>query len=316
MRTNYFICALAILVIGCEAKDAGNASDSDDMTVVVSSTSAPPEFQSPDDAFALLAQAAKSDEVDALRSVFGPGADAILDTGDPVQFRNELDAFVARYDESRTTQTNDDGSVTLVVGENEWPFPVPLVEDGGLWHFDLERGEEEIANRRIGRNELAAIQVCRAIGDAQHEYRALNPKGGYASKFFSDPGERNGLFWPTDAGEAPSPLGELIALAADEGYERGTVDNPAAYHGYHYRILQEQGPDALGGEKSYLVDGKMTGGYAIVAWPAEYGTSGITTFLMNRFGVVYQQDLGEDTPEIAANMTAFNPDNGWTITVD
>jgi hypothetical protein len=170
----------------------------------------------------------------------------------------------------------------------------------------------------VGRNELDAIETCRAIVDAQLEYRAMNPEGtgAFAAKFMSDPGRKNGLFWPPEEGMPQSPLGELAAAAAEEGYERGTTEEPAAYHGYHYRILTQQGRFAAGGEKDYYVDGQLTGGFAVVAWPAEYGRSGIMTLMINRFGVVYERDLGPDTASIVKEMKAFDPTPEWIVCLD
>jgi hypothetical protein len=191
---------------------------------------------------------------------------------------------------------------------------VPLVKDGDGWFFDAEAGTEEILNRRIGRNELAAIQVCKAIGDAQREYALRDPDGDgvreYAKQFPSDPGQRNGLYWPVTEGEQPSPLGSFAAQASAEGYVRREV-GPTPYHGYFYRILQAQGPHASGGAVDYVVNGKMVLGFAVIAHPAEYDNSGIMTFIMGSDGVVYQRDLGEDTAEKAAAIMTFDPGSGW-----
>jgi hypothetical protein len=210
----------------------------------------------------------------------------------------------------------DTDSKTLIVGKSDWPFPIPIVKDRQKWVFDAEEGKEEILDRRIGNNELSAIQVCKAIGDAQHDYALLDPNGDgvheYAQRFASDAGKHNGLYWPTAEGEAPSPLGELVAAASEEGYSF-KPDGPTPYHGYYYRILTAQGPHAPGGELDYMTKGKMVVGFAVLAYPAEYNNSGITSFIMGADGVVYQKDLGKETDKLVAAMTAFDPGEGWTI---
>jgi len=207
--------------------------------------------------------------------------------------------------------------MTLVVGKADWPLPIPIIQSGGVWLFDTKAGKEEILNRRIGRNELSAIQTCLAVLDAQREYASLDRNADglrdYAAKFISDPGKKNGLFWPTAQNEAPSPLGPLAAAAAEEGYRRGDPADasPRPYHGYYFRILTAQGPNAPGGAMNYLVGAKLIGGFAIVAWPADYDNSGIMTFIMNHAGIVYQRDLGDDTAKIAATMSAYDPGPEW-----
>ncbi len=275
-------------------------------------------YADPDQAFAGLVEAARSEESGAFGALFGPDADLVLGASDPVASRNSIDTFVALYEEQHRAERGDDGSYTLIVGHNDWPFPIPVVEGDSGWSFDMERGLDEIVDRRIGRNELATIDVCRAVGDAQAEFWALAPAGerAYAAKLFSDPGMKNGLHWKTGADGVESPLGTLITSAADEGYERGEAGKPTPYHGYHYALLAEQGPSARGGAKSYVTDGRMTGGFAVVAWPAEYGESGVMTFLMDRRGIVFESDLGPETAEIAAAMKAFDPDAKWFVCQD
>jgi hypothetical protein len=209
-----------------------------------------------------------------------------------------------------------ENKAVLQVGKDDWPLPVPLVKRGDQWFFDARSGREEILNRRMGRNELSAIQVMLAMVDAEREY-ALKDRDGdglleYASKFASDTGKRNGLHWETKEGEAPSPLGDLAAKAAAEGYgSRNSKSTPQPYHGYYYRILKAQGESAPGGAFDYVVNGKMMGGFAIVAWPAKYGNSGVMTFVVNHEGVVYQKDLGPETSKIAKLMKLYNPDETW-----
>lgn len=275
-------------------------------------------FADPDQVFVRLVEAARSEGSGGFGALFGPDADLVLGASDPVASRNNIDTFVVLYEAQHRAVRGNDGSYTLIVGDNHWPFPIPVVEGDSGWSFDMERGLDEIVARRIGRNELATIEVCRAVGDAQAEFWALAPAGErvYAAKFFSDPGMKNGLHWATDPDGVESPLGTLIATAANEGYELGADEEPSPYHGYHHALLAEQGPSARGGAKSYVVDGCMTGGFAVVAWPAEYGESGVMTFLMDRRGIVFESDLGPDTAEIAAAMQAFDPDATWTVCQD
>jgi hypothetical protein len=206
------------------------------------------------------------------------------------------------------------------VGEDDWPFPAPIVRKGKGWVFDAVAGREEIINRRVGRNELDTIQTLLAIVDAQREYASGDPdRNGYhdyARRFISHKGKKDGLFWPVQAGEPLSPLGPLVGEAAREGYGKKPGSGksgvkPAAYHGYRYRLLEAQGKNAPGGAYSYLVNGKMIGGFAIIAYPAKFGVSGIMTFLVNHDGVVYQKDLGKTTEADALRMRLFNPGPGW-----
>ncbi len=210
----------------------------------------------------------------------------------------------------------NDAQAVLNVGEDDWPFPAPILQQGGRWAFDAEAGREEVVKRHVGRNELDTIQTLLAIVDAQREYASSDADTNgfldYASRFISRPGAKDGLYWPVEPGEEPSPLGPLIGEAAREGYEREASDEPQAYHGYRYRLLTEQGPDAPGGAYGYLVRDRLLGGFAVVAYPARYGVSGIMTLMVNHRGQVYQKDLGEDTDTAAAAMTSFNPDASWT----
>lgn len=275
---------------------------------------APQSFATPEEAVQALTAAIRADDVQQLKTIVGSDGEAILASGDEAADRNGRQEFLRLYDEKHSITASNDGSATLVIGKTDWPFPVPLVKDGSQWFFDTEAGAEEMLNRRIGRNELSAIQVCKAIGDAQREYALRDPDGDgvreYARQFPSDQDKRNGLYWPVAEGEEPSPLGELVVRAVGEGYVRRET-GPTPYHGYYYRILQGQGPHASGGALSYVVNGKMTLGFAIVAYPAEYDNSGVMTFIMAADGVVYQKDLGEKTAEKAAAMKEFDPGPGW-----
>ena len=227
--------------------------------------------------------------------------------------RRTRERFVALYDEKHRLEAGG-GKVVLVVGNNDFPLPIPIVPDGPSWRFDTAAGKEEIVNRRIGQNELNTIQVCLAYVDAQREYYARDPDGDallqYARKFASSPGKRDGLHWPTKPGEPPSPLGLLVVKARAEGYSKRSP-NPVAYWGYYYRILTAQGKDAPGGAYSYLAHGQMMGGFALVAYPAQFGVSGVMTFIVNHDGVVYQKDLGPNSAAIARAMKEFNPDSSW-----
>jgi hypothetical protein len=209
--------------------------------------------------------------------------------------------------------------VTLLAGDDEWPLPIPIVQDGSgkRWVFDTASGKDEVITRRIGRNELTVIEVCKAIGDAQREYAQREVRGDglpeYARKFISDPGTKNGLYWPTAEGEKPSPLGEAVAEAQVAGYSTSAspTGEPRPYHGYLYRILTAQGKDAPGGAEDYVINGRLIGGFAVIAWPVDYGSSGIMTFITNYAGEVYQKDLGEETDKLAQGLTEFNPDPTW-----
>ncbi len=269
-------------------------------------------FKSPDEAATALAEAAKSGDRNALLAVLGPEMTK-LGSGDPAQGKRERDQFVAAYQEKHELVKEGDARATLVVGKNDWPLPIPLVKAGDGWKFDTAAGREEILNRRIGQNELNTMQVLLAAADAQREYAAQDRDGDglleYAQKFRSSQGKKDGLYWPVKQGEPPSPLGDLIAKAVREGHSTKS-DKPQPYWGYYYRILKAQGKDAPGGAYDYMAKGSMIGGFAIVAYPAKYGNSGVMSFLVSHDGVVYQKDLGAGTAEAAAKLTRFNP-AGW-----
>ncbi len=276
-------------------------------------------FSSADEAVKSLVAAARAGDTGPLKNVLGPESDEILSSGDPVADKNLLEDFLKAYDEKHQLVAGQEDSMTLVIGKSDWPMPIPLVQEDGKWRFDTAAGKEEILNRRIGRNELNAIQSCLAILDAQREYvsvdRNANGLCEYATRFISEPGKKNGLFWPTQESEPPSPLGQLFADAAEEGYKpaQPAPASPRAYHGYRFRILTRQGANASGGEMDYMARGKLIGGFAIVAWPADYGNSGIMTFIMSHEGKVCQRDLGEDTEKAAKAMVAYDPGPEWKI---
>ncbi|KPJ99649.1 MAG: hypothetical protein AMJ60_04330 [Desulfobacterales bacterium SG8_35] len=273
------------------------------------------EFASPADAVQALVTALKTNNDKELLSVLGPEANELIYSGDDVADLAKRQKFLEFYEEQNHIAPDGDRFV-LVIGKNDWPFPIPLVKKADRWVFDSVSGKEEILDRRIGRNELNTIQVILAIVDAQREYAMKDRDGDslleYAQKFRSEPGKKNGLYWQTLEGEDSSPLGELVANARAEGYtSEGGQNNPEPYQGYYYRILTAQGQNAAGGSYDYVVDGKMIGGFAIVAYPAEYDNSGVMTFIVNHDGVVYQKDLGENTGELAKTMKLYDPDETW-----
>ncbi|HXV10938.1 MAG TPA: DUF2950 domain-containing protein [Burkholderiales bacterium] len=268
-------------------------------------------FATPEDAAAAFIAATKSGDAQAMRDVLGPGSASIVQSGDAVSDRRGRERFVQAYGEANKLVRQGDAKATLLVGKDEWPLPIPIVKDAAGWRFDTKQGREEILNRRIGRNELSAMQAVLAYVDAQREYYLRNPQGDklfhYAQKFTSARRNRDGLYFATKAGEKPSPLGPLYASAKAEGYTKGDD----SYHGYHYRILRGQGPSASGGAYDYVAQGKMLGGFALVAWPATYGNSGVMTFIVNHDGVIYEKDLGPDTEAAARKITRYNPDKSW-----
>jgi hypothetical protein len=271
-------------------------------------------FDSHEAAFAAFVGAVRAGDTAALLRILGPDAKSLVSSGDAVADRTGRERFVKAYDEARRLEAGG-GRIVLVLGKEDFPFPIPLVPDRDKWRFDTRAGREEILNRRIGRNELSVVQVCLAYADAQREYYARDPDGDkllqYAQHFVSRPGRRDGLHWEAKAGEPPSPLGDLVVQARGEGYALGKGGRPNPYHGYYYRILRAQGPHARGGAYGYLANGKMMGGFALVAFPAQYGASGVMTFIVNHDGVVYEKDLGPGTAARARRMTAFDPDDTW-----
>jgi hypothetical protein len=274
-------------------------------------------FKSPQLAMRALVDAAGKNDTTRLKEILGPDGDAIVSSGDAVDDANARKRFVAVARGHTTFAPVRDGAVVAILGKDQWPFPVPIMKDGDSWRFDTKAGKDEVLNRRIGRNELTAIEVCRAYVDAQIEYGKVDRTGAgvrtYAQQLLSSPGKHDGLSWEAATGKDESPLGLLVADAATENYTF-KHDEPTPYHGYYFRILTAQGPKAPDGAKNYLKDGKMTGGFALVAYPAEYGKSGIMTFIVNRDDVIFQKDLGERTGEIAKAMTVYDPDDTWEPT--
>ncbi len=277
------------------------------------------KFESPEKARDALIEAVRSDKREHIKNILGSGASEVISSGDEVADEQARARFLASYDKKNSLAAEPNGAMTLQVGEDDWPLPIPIVKRGNSWRFDTRAAKEEILNRRIGRNELATIQTCLAVVDAQQDYFKVDWDGDklleYAQKFVSDTGTKNGLYWRTDKNEPLSPLGELAAEAAEEGYgsRRPKPGERKAYHGYHYKLLTAQGPDAPGGERQYLVGNQLLEGFAVVAWPAIYGNSGIMTFIVNHNGVVFERDLGRQTDSIASKMTEYNPDDQWQI---
>lgn len=275
-----------------------------------SAPSGPKTFATPDEAGKALVQATTTQDKDAIHAIFGPGSEDIISTGDPAQDKEAMDGFTRAYGVMNRWRKLSDGNQLLIVGAQNEAFPIPLMKNAsGQYYFDAAAGKEEIVARRIGRDELAAIDICAALADSQAQYFGQKHGGvkQYAQKLISDPGQQNGLYWDSPAGAPRSPLGPLVAFASEEGY---TVKPDAAqpYYGYYFRRLDSQGANA----KPYVVDGKMTGGFAYLAYPAKYDDSGVKSFIINQQGVIYQKDLGKDTTTQAKAMTAFNPDPGWT----
>ncbi len=274
-------------------------------------------FASPDDAGQGLLDAAKSGDQDAILAIFGPGSKEIISSGDAAQDKATVDKFVAAYGVMHRWRKMPDEGQILIIGADNFAFPIPLKKNAaGEWFFDTAAGKDEILSRRIGRNELAVIDICGALADAQAEYFANRLADGrtsqYAVKFISDKGQKNGLYWDSPEGQPKSPLGPLVAFATSEGYN-AKADAHTPFHGYYFHMLTGQGSQAPGGAKDYIVNGKMVGGYAFVAYPAEYGNSGIMTFIISQDGILLQKDLGKTTAETAAAMTKFDPDPTWAV---
>jgi hypothetical protein len=263
-----------------------------------------------------LIDAVKANDTKELLAILGPEGKDIISSGDEVADKETRERVAQKYEQKNKLVWEGDKKVILDIGTDDWPMPIPVVKKGDTWGFDTKAGKEEILSRRIGRNELDVIQVCLAYVDAQREY-ALKDRDGdgirkYAQRFGSEKGKKNGLYWEAKEGEEQSPLGPLAAEAVKEGYIlKKAGGNPTPYHGYYYKIITAQGKNAPGGAYDYLVKGKMIGGFAMVAYPAAYGNSGVMTFMVNQDGVVYQKDLGKDTEKIASVMKKFDPDKTW-----
>ena len=276
-------------------------------------------FASPQDAVNSLVTAAENDDTNAIHTIFGPEGQQLV-SPDAVQAATAYKTFVQRLKEKTAIVNASDASASLQIGNDAWPFPIPLVKQDGQWYFDTIAGKQEILNRRIGMDEMGAINVCHTYVEAQREYASDDRNGNgildYAQYLHSSPGMHDGLYWPAEPGEDLSPLGPLIAAAHGEGYEhaaRMINDQAAPYHGYYFKILTRQGKHAAGGKYNYVINGRMIAGFALVAWPAQWCNTGVMTFIVNQQGKVYQCNLGEKTEKIASRMSEYDPDSKWTV---
>lgn len=277
-------------------------------------------FASAEDAVAAFVTALREHQTADLLAILGPGAERVIDSGDRFADQELHNRFVALYDEKHAINGTGQGHAELAVGSDNWPLPIPLVETNGRWTFDTKAGAQTIIDRRIGRNELSAIRTLLACVDAQHDYFARAKQNGgigtYASRILSTPGKQDGLYWPTAEGAPESPLGPLVDAAQEAGYPGDVIGGkPIPYEGYYFRILKAQGPNGDGGAKNYMQSGRLTGGFALIAWPAVYRSSGIVTFIAGPNGDVYQKDLGPQTVHTASTMATFDPDPTWSRVV-
>ena len=275
-------------------------------------------FESLEQAVTALADAARAGNAARLEAIFGPDGREVLSSGDPVADQRQREVFAVAMDQQWALVEIDGSTRELLVGDEQWPFPIRMVKGLDGWRYDTEEGRYEVLARRIGRNELAAISVCRIYVLAQRAYASRGhdgkPAGIFARKVHSTAGRHDGLYWPTASpGDPPSPLSDLAAAAEASGYGTAEPAKPRPFYGYYYRILTRQGPDAPGGAQDYLASGDMRGGCALIAWPAAYGNSGVMTFIIGDDGWVYQRDFGDQTPTIAAGIDAYNPDAGWAL---
>ena len=272
-------------------------------------------FSSAADASQALFTALQNDDQPALLKMLGPRAKDIVSSGDETEDKNDREQFVQKYQQMHRLVREPNGTTTLYVGAENWPTPIPLMHSANGWYFDTAAGKQEILYRRVGKNELAVIVVCHELVDAEKEYYGQPHDGGsdrqYAQKFFSDPDKHDGLYWKTASGDTDSPIGPLVAAAATEGYTRDANQESQPFQGYYFRVLKAQGANATGGARSYVVDGKMTGGFAFIAYPAEYRSSGVMTFIVDQDGIVYEKDLGPKTAEMAKSLTRYDRDATW-----
>jgi hypothetical protein len=294
------LAAVAVLLAGC-------------LSIPSSSLAQQPgqkTFSSPDDASNALFTATQSNDEKAMLDILGPDGKQIVSSGDDTEDAQSRENFVARYQEMHRLVKEADGSTVLYIGAHNWPWPIPVVNKGAAWYFDTEAGRQEILFRRIGRNEISTIRVSEELVAAQKEYYVAQ-HNEYAQKIFSDDGQHNGLYWKAADGELQSPIGPLVAAAVADGYAKPQDGTPVPYRGYFYHILTAQGKNAPSGAKSYLVNGKMTEGFAFLAYPAEYRSSGVMTFMVTEDGVVYEKDLGKKTAVLARAMKEYNPGPSW-----
>jgi hypothetical protein len=267
-------------------------------------------FSSPDQASNALVTAARNNDEKEMLNILGPDGKQIVSSGDETEDARNRANFAQRYQEMHRLVKEPDGTIVLYIGAKNWPTPIPLVNKGSSWYFDTDAGKKEILFRRIGRNEMSAIRICQELVAAQKDYYAMQ-HSEYAKQIYSDEGQRNGLYWKVAEGEPQSPIGPLVASAVAEGYVKGQAGPPTPYRGYLFHILTRQGKHAPGGAKSYIVNGKMTAGFAFIAYPAEYCSSGVMTFIVSQDGIVYQKDLGKKTASLGKAMQEYNPDASW-----
>ncbi|MGH7066194.1 MAG: DUF2950 domain-containing protein [Acetobacteraceae bacterium] len=284
--------------------------------VAVQAAAAQQSFATAEQAVGALVAALRANNTTALAAILGPGSEKLLSSGDAVADTTARQHFVQSYDQQHQLISGGAEQMLLEVGSNDWELPIPIVEVAGQWHFDSVAGAQELVDRRIGRNEILAIRTLLGIVDAEKQYFSLaarQSQGEFAERLVSTPGNRDGLYWPTTSNEDESPLGPLVATAEAEGYPGELVaGKPTPYQGYYFRILTAQGPYAAGGAKSYVENGRMTGGFAVLAWPAIFGASGIMTFIVDQDGTVFQKDLGSDSAKTAAAIKSFDADLSWT----
>ncbi|MDO8432832.1 MAG: DUF2950 domain-containing protein [Candidatus Binatus sp.] len=275
----------------------------------------PKTFGTPEEAAKAMVDALRADNRDALLVIFGDEGKGLLDSGDPVADKNAIANFLKAYDQMHRFSGGSDVKLVLLVGAENWPAPIPVAKNSSGWYFDTPSAKQELLYRRIGENESSAIRILNAIVVGEHEYFGQSHDDDitnqYAQKFLSDPGKRNGLFWKVSAGEQESPIGPLVATASEEGYRANPEGKPVPIHGYIFKILTRQGKAAPGGAKEYLVDGKMSGGFAVLAYPASYRQSGVMTFMANADGLILQKDLGDETKDLVSSMTSYDPDGSW-----
>lgn len=311
LATPLFVLVIAATFLGMWLlpEDAGAKSKSAKHKAAPQTT-----FASPEEAVTALTEALKADDRKALLAIFGPGSKKLVASGDRVADKTEREAFLKSFNENNRLEQGASGSV-LCVGTHEYPFPIPIVKKDDRWYYDTTAGSREILDRRIGRNEISAIQFLHGYVDAQREFASDDRDGDgkleFAQRFRSSPDKRDGLFWEIKEDEKPSPLGPLAAAAAEEGYGKKATAGKRPYHGYYFRILKSQGPNAPGGAYDYVVSDGMLLGFAAVAYPARYGVSGIMTFVVNQQGGVLQKDLGPKTDAIATAMKVYDPDKTW-----
>jgi len=267
-------------------------------------------FSSPEDASNALVTAARNNDEKTMLDILGPDGKQIVSSGDDAEDAESRANFVRRYEQMHRLMKEPDGTTVLYIGAENWPTPIPLVNQGNSWYFDTEAGKKEILYRRVGRNELSAISVCQELVAAQKEFYSAQ-HNEYAKEIFSNEGQHDGLYWKAAEGEPQSPVGPLVASAFAEGYAKSQNGSPTPYRGYYYRMLTRQGKNGPGGAKSYLVNGKLVEGFAFVAYPAEYRSSGVMTFIVNEDGIVYQKDLGKKTEVLAKALKEYNPNSSW-----